>query len=44
MFYLKYFNNLNKKGMTLLEVSIALSLFAVIAVSLMKMTDTVLKY
>ena len=44
MFYLKYFNNLNKKGMTLLEVIIALSLFAVIAVSLMKMTDTVLKY
>ena len=35
---------LNKKGMTLLEVIIALSLFAVVAVSLMKMTDTVLKY
>ena len=35
---------LNKKGMTLLEVIIALSLFAVIAVSLMKTTDTVLKY
>ena len=35
---------INKKGMTLLEVVIALALFAVVAISLMRMTDTVLKY
>ena len=40
---LKHFK-INKKGLTLLEVIIALSLFAVVAISLMRMIDTVLKY
>ena len=34
----------NKKGMTLLEVLISLVLFAVISISLMRMTDTTIQY